>query len=692
MANKINIVVSADGKSARHEFDMTGKSVDGLTESTDKSTKSSKAMGMAAAAAKVAIVATGVAAVAAAKYAVTSAADYEQSLNIFASVSGATAEQMKLVAAQSRALGKDISLPGVSAADAALAMTELAKAGLSVNDSMAASKGVLSLAKAGQMDTAQAAEIAGNALMAFGLKGEEANRVADLLAAAANASSAGVHDLGISLSQASAVAAMTKRPVEDVVTQLSLMANAGLKGSDAGTSVKSMLMALISPSSTASGAMKEIGFNAYTAGGQLKSTREIIQDMTKALNGKTDAQKNSLMADIFGSDGIRAASIVMKDGVAGYDKMRQAVTKQGASADLAAAQNAGFKGALDALQSSLETVAIDVGMKMLPALTGFVNFLSEGVEPAFHGLMSGLADFSRIVASVVGPSMSALAGVVQTQLWPALNRLWKEVIVPLVPVLGGVLVAAIYVLVGAANVLAWALAAVVNAGVSIVSFFTQTLPSALVVAFSFIGEKATWLKDHFAESVGLIVGFFATLPFKLPLYVFQAIGSIVAWVASIKWGQVFGAIGSGFGAIWESVKNTAVGAFDFIRNIKWGDVLASLGKGVSNSILGLIEGALNGALSGLPGSPSVKFPRFASGTGYAPGGTALVGEHGPELVDLPRGAQVTQAYRTRNQLSSGGGAQTSPAGHSVYIKEVHNHNDVDVDRMIRSIGFKLATA
>nr|WP_218681343.1 hypothetical protein [Rhodococcus qingshengii] len=348
--------------------------------------------------------------------------------------------------------------------------------------------------------------------------------------------------------------------------------------------------------------------------------------------------------------------------------------------------------ALDALQSSLETVAIDVGMKMLPALTGFVNFLSEGVEPAFHGLMSGLADFSRIVASVVGPSMSALAGVVQTQLWPALNRLWKEVIVPLVPVLGGVLVAAIYVLVGAANVLAWALAAVVNAGVSIVSFFTQTLPSALVVAFSFIGEKATWLKDHFAESVGLIVGFFATLPFKLPLYVFQAIGSIVAWVASIKWGQVFGAIGSGFGAIWESVKNTAVGAFDFIRNIKWGDVLASLGKGVSNSILGLIEGALNGALSGLPGSPSVKFPRFASGTGYAPGGTALVGEHGPELVDLPRGAQVTQAYRTRNQLSSGGGAQTSPAGHSVYIKEVHNHNDVDVDRMIRSIGFKLATA
>lgn len=671
---------------------MTGKSVDGLTESTDKSTKSSKAMGMAAAAAKVAIVATGVAAVAAAKYAVTSAADYEQSLNIFASVSGATAEQMKLVAAQSRALGKDISLPGVSAADAALAMTELAKAGLSVNDSMAASKGVLSLAKAGQMDTAQAAEIAGNALMAFGLKGEEANRVADLLAAAANASSAGVHDLGISLSQASAVAAMTKRPVEDVVTQLSLMANAGLKGSDAGTSVKSMLMALISPSSTASGAMKEIGFNAYTAGGQLKSTREIIQDMTKALNGKTDAQKNSLMADIFGSDGIRAASIVMKDGVAGYDKMRQAVTKQGASADLAAAQNAGFKGALDALQSSLETVAIDVGMKMLPALTGFVNFLSEGVEPAFHGLMSGLADFNRIVASVVGPSMSALAGVVQTQLWPALNRLWKEVIVPLVPVLGGVLVAAIYVLVGAANVLAWALAAVVNAGVSIVSFFTQTLPSALVVAFSFIGEKATWLKDHFAESVGLIVGFFATLPFKLPLYVFQAIGSIVAWVASIKWSQVFGAIGSGFGAIWESVKNTAVGAFDFIKNIKWGDVLASLGKGVSNSILGLIEGALNGALSGLPGSPSVKFPRFASGTGYAPGGTALVGEHGPELVDLPRGAQVTQAYRTRNELSSGGGAQTSPAGHSVYIKEVHNHNDVDVDRMIRSIGFKLATA
>ncbi|WP_427007200.1 phage tail tape measure protein [Pseudarthrobacter sp. H2] len=395
-SNKINIVISAEDKASKPLRDISNE----MDNGTNSSGRFSTALGSLGKVAGVAAVAAGAAAVMAAKFAVTSAADYEQSLNIFQSVSGATAEQMKQVATRSRELGKDISLPGVSAKDASLAMVELAKAGLSVNDSLVASKGVLSLAKAGQMDTAAAAEIAANALMSFGLKGEEANRVADLLAAAANASSAGVSDLGISLSQASAVAAMTKRPVEDVVTQLALMANAGLKGSDAGTSVKSMLMALISPSSTAAGAMKSIGFNAYEAGGQLKTTQKIIQDMTKALEGKTDAQKNSLLADIFGSDGIRAASIIMKDGVAGYDKMRDAVMKQGSAAQLAAAQNAGFNGAMDALKSSLETVAIDVGIKLLPSLTAIVTYLANNVEPAFNAIQGVVKGFLSAIDSI----------------------------------------------------------------------------------------------------------------------------------------------------------------------------------------------------------------------------------------------------------------------------------------------------
>ncbi len=686
---------------------MTGKSVDGLTDSTDKNAKSSKAMGMAAAAAKVAIVATGVAAVAAAKYAITSAADYEQSLNIFASVAGATAEQMKLVAAQSRALGKDISLPGVSAADAALAMTELAKAGLSVNDSMAASKGVLSLAKAGQMETAQAAEIAGNALMAFGLKGEEANRVADLLAAAANASSAGVHDLGISLSQASAVAAMTKRPVEDVVTQLSLMANAGLKGSDAGTSVKSMLMALISPSSTAAGAMKEIGFNAYTAGGQLKSTREIIQDMTKALNGKTDAQKNSLMADIFGSDGIRAASIVMKDGVEGYDKMRKAVTKQGASADLAAAQNAGFKGALDALKSSVETVGIDLGMKMLPALTGAVTYIGNKVEPTFNSLVGTseriwkvLSKVGTEVATYLSPKLSALWSTVNTSLIPSFVKFW-DAIQPLLPVIGTVLVVAFGLLLDSVNLVVAAFSGVISFVAGLVTAFNDGNPIVVGLALAF-GSLA--LAMGFNAVFGALTAGFATLTTTtIPGAVLSITGlktlittpiimpAIAIAAALIAIQQVANAYDQMKSAIEEkdrSIRNTlAITMQQIDRNARiQADHVTSLeGKAKSQDLTNKMI-RLDQAAGLAPNGGR------AIGSVYAPGGRTLVGEHGPEYVDLPQGSKVTQAYRTRNELSSGGGAQTSPAGHSVYIKEVHNHNDVDVDRMIRSIGFKLATA
>lgn len=124
-------------------------------------------------------------------------------------------------------------------------MVELGKSGLSVNDTIATSKGVLSLVKAGQMETAQAAEIAANALNAFGYKGTEGSRVADILAAAANASSADVTDFAYSLQMSSAGAAAVKVPIDNPVASIGLMATNGIKGSDAGTSLKTMFMNLI---------------------------------------------------------------------------------------------------------------------------------------------------------------------------------------------------------------------------------------------------------------------------------------------------------------------------------------------------------------------------------------------------------------------------------------------------------------
>lgn len=206
----------------------------------------------------------------------------------------------------------------------------------------------------------------------------------------------------------------------------------------------------------------------------------------------------------------------------------------------------------------------------------------------------------------------------------------------------------------------------------------------ITTVFGWIGDKVNWLKDHFWEAVGFIIGFFATLPIKLPLLVIAAIVGIINWLAGIDWGKVFSTIGDAFGKVWEWVKDAAKKAWDFIANIKWGEVLTGIGKGIGNAILGLIEGAINGALSGIPGSPKVKLPRFARGTNYAPGGLALVGEEGPELVNLPRGSKVKTAAETRQTLSQ------AVSGASVAIGEVHVHGDADIDRLVRAIGMRLA--
>ena len=133
------------------------------------------------------------------------AADYEQSMNILQATSGATAEQMGKLDQLARELGSDLTLPGTSAKDAAEAMLELSKGGLTLADTMAAAKGVLQMSAAAQVSNARAAEITVNALSAFRLAGSDATRVADLLAAAANSSSAEIEHIADGLQMSASV-------------------------------------------------------------------------------------------------------------------------------------------------------------------------------------------------------------------------------------------------------------------------------------------------------------------------------------------------------------------------------------------------------------------------------------------------------------------------------------------------------
>lgn len=358
-------------------IDILIRAQDQASDQIKKVEAASDQMGTALAPVTNALKVAGVATIALGAASVKMAGDYEQGLAIFKSVSGATAEQMALVSAKARELGKDAALPGISAADAAGAMTELAKAGLDVNQTLAASKGVLSLAKAGQIEVADAALIASQALNAFKLEGSDAARVADILANGANASAADMRGLSLGLQQSAAVAGQFGVSLEDTVTTLGLFANRGLQGSDAGTSLKTMLISLANPSKQAAETMQELGLQAYDAQGKFVGMRQFALNLQGSLKGLSQEQQNAALATIFGTDAFRAASFLADSAGKSYDQMAGQIGKVGAAQDLAAAQNAGFKGALDNLISTLETVGTDIGMKVLPPLTEFLRKLAD---------------------------------------------------------------------------------------------------------------------------------------------------------------------------------------------------------------------------------------------------------------------------------------------------------------------------
>ncbi len=327
--------------------------------------------------------------------------EYEKALNIFQAVTKASGDEMERAATIAKELGADLSLPATSAKDAALAMTELGKAGLTAAQAMDAAKGVLQLAAAGQLDEARAAEIAANALNAFNLEAKETTRIANLLAAAANASSAEVEDIALAMQQAGSSFATAKMPIEDMVTAISALANAGIKGSDAGTSLKTFIQSLAAPSSKAAEAMTELGVAVFDSSGKMKQMPEIIGQFETALKGLTDEQQAAALYKIFGSDAIRAAQILFRTGTEGFNKMKEAVTAQGAAAELANARMKGLSGAWEGFKSQMETVGITIYEVIKAPLTQFLQGAAQ-----FAGQLG--AEFEKLDPSL---QMAAIAVV-----------------------------------------------------------------------------------------------------------------------------------------------------------------------------------------------------------------------------------------------------------------------------------------
>ena len=334
--------------------------------------------------------------------------DFNKSLSGVQAVSNASAADLDSLRQAALQAGKDTAFTATEAADAE---GELVKAGVSVKDVLGGGlQGALGLAAAGQLSLADAATISANAMNTFALKGSDVPHIADVLAAAANKSAADVQTLAYAMQQGGLVAAQTGLSFEDTTAVLAAFSDRGLQGADAGTSLKTMLEKLNAPTTQASDLMKNLGLVTYDAQGKFVGITQFAGELHDKLGTLTDAQRNQALATIFGSDAIRAASVLYNLGADGVKGYTQAVNDQGAAGRMAAEQMNNFSGDLKQLKGSLDVALIQGGSGANNVLRDMAQNATKAVN-AFASLPKPLQEAAVGFAGGAGSSLLLVGGL-----------------------------------------------------------------------------------------------------------------------------------------------------------------------------------------------------------------------------------------------------------------------------------------
>ncbi len=283
-----------------------------------------------------------------------------------------------------------------TATEAANAIEELGKNGLSTAQILSGGlDAALALAAAGGLDVARAAEIAAITMKQFNLEGAQLPHVADLMAAGAGKAAGDVEDMAIALQQAGLVASQTGLSVEETTGTLAAFADNALLGSDAGTSLRTMLLRLTPTSGEAAREMERLGIDAYDAGGQFIGMSALAGQLRDRLGGLTDEQRNTSLSIIFGQDAIRGATLLYQQGADGIQDYIDRTNDAGYASSVAADRLDNLAGDLEKLGGAFDTALIQSGSganDVLRTLVQTATFVVDGFgqlpEPV---LAAGLA-------------------------------------------------------------------------------------------------------------------------------------------------------------------------------------------------------------------------------------------------------------------------------------------------------------
>ncbi|SDC86887.1 phage tail tape measure protein, TP901 family, core region [Paenibacillus sp. CF095] len=345
------------------------------------------------------------------------AMDFESQLQSIKALTGATETQMKAISAMALEQG---ALTKYSALEAAQGMEELLKAGMSEATIMSGGlNAALNLATAGGLELAEAAETMATSMNAFKKDGLSAAQTADILAGTANAAATDVRNIAYGIASAGGVADMAGVSFRDLNTAIGLMSNDGLKsGSDAGTSFKSMLMYLQPQTKKATAMFNQLGIgvgkaNKFFEGGKIKDLAGIAEVLNKTLGKMNNQDRVATLLDMFGTDGVKAATTLYKAGAKGVEEFHNEMAKVTAL-QVAEEKMNSAAGAIEQFQGAMETLQISAMSPLLPYIKKFAI-----------GAQKLIADWTPQITAAVQNAVDTAAKYINTNFInnPEFNKL-----------------------------------------------------------------------------------------------------------------------------------------------------------------------------------------------------------------------------------------------------------------------------
>lgn len=485
------------------------------------------------------------------------AAKFESAMSEVQAISGASGDDLQRLTDKAQEMGATTKF---SASESAAALKYMAMAGWDTEAMLNGINGVMQLAAASGEDLASTSDIVTDAMTAFGLSADQSTRFADVLAQTANRSNTSVALMGETFKYVAPVAGALGYSIEDASVAIGLMANSGIKGSQAGTSLKNVLTNLAKPTDQVQSYMDKLNISMVDQAGNVKPLNQLLNEMRDSFAGLTAAEKAEYAAGIAGKEGMSGLLAIVNSSQSDFDKLTEAINNSsGAAQNVADVMMNNLGGQLTILKSTLESIAISFGNILLPAIKGVADALQNFLN-WLNGLTDGQKQLVVTIATVVaaiGPVLLIIGKLITgvTSIINVINLL-KPAFAALNAIMAanpiGIVIVAIAGLIAALVALynkneafrnfvdtAWAQIKEVisNAVNAIVNFFTATIPGAIDAVIGWFQNLANSVTNFFTvvipEKINTLAQWFATLPERIGYALGFAIGTLANWVVSL---------------------------------------------------------------------------------------------------------------------------------------------------------------